>query len=565
MATTKRRRRPQAGSALFEVSCDGIAIETEFTGAEGTALVSRIVERTLPGEWTIKWYGEGSRDYAVSPVRGSLAVGRAWDLVRKLRNDRDVVSAEPLLDMPGLEPPPSTATALGLRAAGAAAKSGGGAAALPCSNACDWSLAMCRIPEAWDHQLPSHGFGRSRGEGVVVAHPDTGYTKHHEIWPADGTDLRVLAELGFDFMQNKPDPVDPLTGSFPGHGTGTASVIMSAVGPSAAAFVSGAAPKAKIVPLRVSGSVIHFNFDNLTRAIYFAANSGFHVVSMSLGGPFGSGALHRAILYAIGKGVILLAAAGNRWPFVVYPGRYDEVVCVAASNCRKVPWSGSAAGRDVDVTAPGESVWRANARKGSVERGDGTSFSVATTAGVCALWLAYHGRDRLIQQYGAGRLAAVFKEVLVRKGVTKPPGWKTDQFGSGIVNALELLRAPLPATAPAGGAKAVHASVVPRRRSEFEQIAQWFPDQPRQRVRARVAQLLNVSEDELEQTLAVHGDELGLHAAIDPNIRRAISGTGVAKAAGAKRLTALADGGISTGLRQQIAGASKSTKKRGGR
>ena len=59
------------------------------------------------------------------------------------------------------------------------------------------------------------------------------------------------------------------------------------------------------------------------------------MISMSLGGPFGSGFLERAIGRAVDSGLIVLAAAGNYWPWVVYPARYNEVVGVAAVNCRE--------------------------------------------------------------------------------------------------------------------------------------------------------------------------------------------------------------------------------------
>ncbi|MEK7742846.1 MAG: S8 family serine peptidase, partial [Elusimicrobiota bacterium] len=57
-------------------------------------------------------------------------------------------------------------------------------------------------------------------------------------------------------------------------------------------FVSGAAPKAKLAPLRVNDSVVHFSYANLCRALYRCVERGYHVVSMSLGGPFGSSTLH---------------------------------------------------------------------------------------------------------------------------------------------------------------------------------------------------------------------------------------------------------------------------------
>ena len=82
----------------------------------------------------------------------------------------------------------------------------------------------------------------------------------------------------------------------------------------------------------------------LTAALWHAIDCQAHVVSMSLGGPLFSFALHEAIEEAIDAGMILAAAAGNQWPFVVYPARYDEVIACAACNVHGKRWSGSAQG-----------------------------------------------------------------------------------------------------------------------------------------------------------------------------------------------------------------------------
>jgi thermitase len=244
-----------------------------------------------------------------------------------------------------------------------------------------------------------------------------------------------------------------------GHGAATASVIMSDHNPSPdTVWVSGAAPRAKLIPFRVSDGVIHFDFTNVALAIHEAVDQKAHVISMSLGGLFPSRFLERAIERAIANGLIVLAAAGNVWPWVVYPAHYRQVIAVAAVNCRKKPWSLSARGDSVDISAPGESVWRARTLQNSdsypvyvVEPSSGTSYAVATAAGACALWLAHHGRKQLIDKYGAPRLATVFRELLVTKGFEKPPGWDSEKYGVGILRADRLLEAPLPESPLAAG------------------------------------------------------------------------------------------------------------------
>ena len=101
------------------------------------------------------------------------------------------------------------------------------------------------------------------------------------------------------------------------------------------------------------------------RGIYHAIDERAHVISMSLGGPFYSRTLDTAINAALDRGIVVIAAAGNVWPWVVYPAKFDKVIAIAASNCVSKPWRKSARGNAVDIAAPGESVWRAKAKKSS--------------------------------------------------------------------------------------------------------------------------------------------------------------------------------------------------------
>jgi thermitase len=458
--------------------------------------------------------GRHTRDFEVNKPAHMprLSVSRAWDYIAKLRQHPDVASAEPALIVAGVDPAPEQAYPRAqVRPTSGRKKTEDN---LPCSDPHEWSLALCGVPEAW--QLPPPGNGKRFGDGIIVGHPDTGYTEHPEIWDPS----RLLAARGYDFEDEDSDPRDPLTGKSPSHGTSTASVIMSGQGPLGnSAFVSGVAPRAKLVPLRVSTSVVHLSFKNVAKAVYFAADNNHHVISMSLGGPFASGYLERAIRYAIDQGVILLAAAGNHWPFVVYPAKYDEVLAVAACNCTGTIWSGSAAGKAVDVTGPGESVWRAQTRKNRkyrVARSAGTSYATATSAGICALWLAYHGRQRLIGRYGKANLSRVFRSVLTTSGVDTPPGWKKKKHGAGIVNAKRLLGAPLPTAAPAAPAMARVERLPGNRIDDFYD---YFPSASKRQVRTIIANLLQTDSRHLTGELAALGNELLFHIATNPDLR----------------------------------------------
>jgi thermitase len=251
----------------------------------------------------------------------------------------------------------------------------------------------------------------------VVGHPDTGYTPHPEI---AGPRLRIGD--GYDFEDDRQDARDPLAGGLlrhPGHGTSTSSLIISAKGLQAGsagpAFVSGTAPGASLIPIRATKSVVLWSMSRLTRAIHHAVDRGAHAISISLGGPVPSIALHNAVREAESRGVIVLCAAGNQVRFVVFPAAFDEAMPwpPAASTTSRGPVRAATA---VDITAPGSSVRRALERREGVEQYEVQRQRHLVRRGA-------HRRHRgavalvsrpgaLVARYGKDRLAAVFKQLL---------------------------------------------------------------------------------------------------------------------------------------------------------
>jgi thermitase len=441
-----------------------------------------------------------------------LSLGRAWQIARKLNAHESVQYAEVDVLVPsicGSEP----AGRSGLR------HSSGGASHKADTNDPEWSLENANVKEAWKLKPK----GKAFGGGIRVGHPDTGYRRHPEIDDAS----RLLSKLGHDFKDNKSDPKDPLKPPHYGHGTATASVIMSSIGSpdGHAQFVSGAAPKAELVPFRVSSSVVHLNFGNIVKAIYKTINQKCHVISMSLGGPFGSKALSEAVKDAQDAGIIVLSAAGNKYKNVVYPAKIATVVAVAANNCDDKPWKDTARGKAVDISAPGESVWRARTdKKGNynVERSSGTSYAVATLAGICALWLSHHGRTNLIRKYSKENLNAVFQKIVRTKGFRAVPSWDTSKFGPGIIDAKKTLKAPLPKLVPVR--RFTDAFPAAYNLNTVEEFASYFPEVPVGRITEVLQKTLGVSSGEFFDALAEYGDELRFHCATNEDFRRSLVG-----------------------------------------
>ncbi len=514
----------------YLASCHALLVHAapaEQDDSRALSIAEQAVRESIGEGHVVTPLGPGARDYRVTRADGAaFDPGRAWTLTRELKAHRDVADAEPAIEQPGLEPPPGVVEDRPVARDFKADKP------LACAETDpEWILKLCRVREAWALTPPTPD-GRTKGEGIVIGHPDTGYTPHAEIWD-DPPRVRVVDS--YDFVLRQPDARDPLEDGNPGHGTTTASVIMSSTGGSGTRFVSGLAPAATIVPLRVTPRVVLLGFDRLAEAIRYATDKGCHVISMSLGGPAPSGTLERAIRHAVSEGVVVLAAAGNVWPFVVYPARFDLVIACAACNCRRGIWSKSASGDTVDVTAPGETVWVARPGRDAgagddiVDVGSGTSYAVATTAGACALWLAYHGRDALIARYGRGQIAAVFKELLMTAGVQTPQGWRSDKHGAGILDVEKLLRAPLPATPPAAGLR-LRSALAPRPENDVDRFLPYFPEAEPIDVRRGLVRLLQTTDRELPSVLVDVGDELLFHVATNPAVR-----TRVLKPAGPKK------------------------------
>jgi len=409
-----------------------------------------------------------------------------------------------------------------------------------------WPLQVMRCPQAW--QLPPRPGGAQRGLGIVIGHPDTGYTYHQELLAS--LDL----DRDYDVISSDTDAEDPMKDRWwwpfdnPGHGTSTGSVITSPE----AGSITGAAPDATLTPFRAIQSVVQVSDGDVARAIDRAVTAGAHVISMSLGGVGFYAGIRAAAQRARAAGIIVMAAAGNRVGIVVAPARFQECIAVAATDKDNQPWSGSSRGDAVLISAPGHQVPVAKADKDTspadpgtrTVSSSGTSYAVAHLAGVAALWLGHHGRSALIDEFGPEGVQGAFEQVLTTVGFQRPPGWDEDDWGVGIVDAIKVLAAELPAPAAiARDAAAVRAEDQP----PAERLAA-LGLVDAEDATAQLCGLLDCDEDEVNELTRIHGPELAylyaegeLPAAVDI-------------AAGARRARPLDPGALSPTLRERLDG-----------
>lgn len=205
---------------------------------------------------------------------------------------------------------------------------------------------------AWDE---AQGYGSS---GVVIAIIDSGVEVGHP-------DLSQVA--GYDYGDNDSNPDDDSSSA--GHGTACAGVAAAKANNGLGA--TGIAPNCKIMPLKVANSAGSMYFSSIQNALYYAADNGADIASMSLGAAISSdSATDTALQYAYNAGVTLLAATGNENASTIsYPAINQYVIAVgAASPCgdRKRSSSSSSevnTGVSTDpngYTCDGERWWGSN-------------------------------------------------------------------------------------------------------------------------------------------------------------------------------------------------------------
>jgi subtilisin family serine protease len=126
--------------------------------------------------------------------------------------------------------------------------------------------------------------------------------------------------------------------------------------------IAGLANQARILPVRVLNGAGNGNTATVARGITYAVNKGADVINLSLAGTQTDRHMNAAIGYAVKRGVVVVAAAGNSGCGVknsyspAYPAALPGVIAVGAIDrgVRVAPYSNC--GSYVDVVAPGTTI-----------------------------------------------------------------------------------------------------------------------------------------------------------------------------------------------------------------
>lgn len=167
------------------------------------------------------------------------------------------------------------------------------------------------------------------------------------------------------------------------HGTEVAGIIAGR--PSNEKGVWGIAEDSFIYSIDITDSP-DIEINNVIEGLKLAIEYDVDIINMSIGIHENSKKLHRLIKKAYNKGIIIVAAAGNYMKGkVLYPAKYDEVLCVGALKKDGAIISPQNYLSNEIVYLPGENIVTTTSGKKQYCGVTGTSFSSAILTGIIAV------------------------------------------------------------------------------------------------------------------------------------------------------------------------------------
>lgn len=270
--------------------------------------------------------------------------------------------------------------------------------------------------------------------GVDVEHPEL---KHAIEKSVDFVNMVGLDSTDFigDYLGRDEDATDEQ-----GHGSGVAGQIIG----KGINMPEGVVPDCKILAVRVLATMVMPDgtrvgaglIDNINSGIKWAVDNGADIINMSLGVRHENGGLpHEDVIkYALSKGVIIVAAAGNDGTNdKYYPGALPGVIAVGAVDENDKPAAFSSYGAHVSIAAPGVDIV-STSKNHSYSISSGTSQAAPFIAGGVALMLSY--AKSLRRKLSISEVTAILKNT-----ADKPDNrFRNDKTGHGRINMLDALK-----------------------------------------------------------------------------------------------------------------------------
>lgn len=280
-----------------------------------------------------------------------------------------------------------------------------------------WGYAIIKADKALNDGL----INSSKNKLVVVAVIDTGVSnnnpgQYHE-------DLIGMTVNGYNVINTGAYPEDDSVGL--GHGTHVAGIIAANtnnyIGVAGTAGLNATATaKIRVMPVKALDENGEGTDEYIYSALVWAADNGADIINLSLGGASDSATLRNAVNYAIQKGCIIVAAAGNSDAKTFYPAAYPGVIAVAATDQADARSSFSNYGK-IDVSAPGEDI-TSTSRSGPAQydTSTGTSFAAPFVSGLMALILL--NNDNITPEQARNLLEQTCDDI-GQSGYDKYTGW----------------------------------------------------------------------------------------------------------------------------------------------
>ena len=277
----------------------------------------------------------------------------------------------------------------------------------------------------------------------------------------DFVDTPTSVEQG-DYLERDADPSEDLQqGGGRGHGTIVAGALGAALDNGIG--IAGVAPGTRLVPLRAFGADGTGEDDDIAAAIVYAADQGLEVLNLSFGDIYYSPLMEEAIRYAVSRGTVVVASAGNLGgddPH--YPSDYPEVISVAWLNQDGTGIAGRGTyGIGVELGAPGSFIYTTTPPPLGQEDTLAADLDAASAADLAADDEPLYGRRSgssmaaplvsgaaaLLRSLDPSLTPEDVRSILVASADDiRDPGWD-HRTGGGRLNVAAALRQALPARA----------------------------------------------------------------------------------------------------------------------
>ena len=317
-----------------------------------------------------------------------------------------------------------------------------------------WNLQQLGLERAWD-------INTGASNSVVVAVIDSGVAYANQGAFAQAPDLAGTKFVpGYDFIWDDDSPVD-----LDGHGTHVTGTIAQTTNNGTG--TAGFAFNVSIMPIKAVSGEWDDILDSpnvgtsatVAQAIRFAVDHGAKVINLSLGGFDTSTAERDAVVYAVDKGVVVVAAAGNDGESgnrVSYPAQYakdiEGVLAVSAVDFaqQRAPYSN--VNDYVEIAAPGGNVEVDLNHDGY---GDGVLQQTLDFDSVAEGRFNEFGYFFLNGTSMASPHVAAMAALLIDQGITDPkaveaalkafatdlgPSGRDNEYGYGLINPRATLR-----------------------------------------------------------------------------------------------------------------------------